>query len=131
MVLVARGPGVTAPYWPIAKPYQPTSDVWSPYVFGCSSVLRVDVDGDGWTPPVGYAARCVEQAGGDFGNLLESLKRYDLPTATFAAELWEKAHGPLTAEQEAQLDAAADQVRSGFEAYRRSRADSFRARAAK
>ena len=47
VVAVATGPGVTAPYWPTAKPYQPTSTHFTPYVLGMSGAVFVDGDGSG------------------------------------------------------------------------------------
>ena len=47
LVAVATGPGVTAPYWPTAKPYQPTSTTFTPYVLGMSGAVFVDADGSG------------------------------------------------------------------------------------
>lgn len=61
---VAIGPGVSAPYWPTAKPYQPDSIEFEPYVFTCTGPLWVDVDGDGrYTPPAGYARQLLADCG--------------------------------------------------------------------
>ena len=60
--LVARGPGVRQPYWPTAKPYQPDSIDFSPYVFSSTGPLRVDVDGDGaFSSAADYASQIVDQ----------------------------------------------------------------------
>ena len=45
LAAVARGPGVTEPFWPIAKPYQPSSPDWQPYVLAISGAVRIDADG--------------------------------------------------------------------------------------
>jgi hypothetical protein len=47
LVVVASGPGVTAPYWPIARPYQPASKAWTPRVIGATNPIWIDGDGDG------------------------------------------------------------------------------------
>jgi hypothetical protein len=47
VVAIATGPGVTVPYWPTAKPYQPTSIEFAPYVIGVSGAVFVDADGNG------------------------------------------------------------------------------------
>ena len=47
LTLVAKGPGIKSPHWPTAKPYQPDSIQFQPYVFSCSGPLRIDADGDG------------------------------------------------------------------------------------
>jgi hypothetical protein len=52
LVAIATGPGVTAPFWPTAKPYQPTSIEFTPYVLGVSGAVFVDTDANGrFTPP--------------------------------------------------------------------------------
>ena len=61
---VAIGQGVTAPYWPTAKPYQPDSIDFEPYVFTCTGPLWVDVDGDDrYTSPLGYAKQLLGECG--------------------------------------------------------------------
>jgi hypothetical protein len=47
LVVVASGPGVTAPFWPIARPYQPASKAWTPRVIGATNPIWIDGDGDG------------------------------------------------------------------------------------
>jgi hypothetical protein len=44
---LAVGAGVEASYWPMAKPYQPTSTVFTPSSLGLSGAVFVDVDGNG------------------------------------------------------------------------------------
>ena len=47
LVAVATGPGVRALYWPISKPYQPTSPVVERRVIGITGAVWIDGDGDG------------------------------------------------------------------------------------
>jgi hypothetical protein len=47
LVAVATGPGVSELYWPIAKPYQPTSPVVRRRVIGVTGAVWLDGDGDG------------------------------------------------------------------------------------
>ena len=47
LVAIATGPGVAAPYWPSAKPYQPVSIDFTSYVLGVSGAAFVDGDGSG------------------------------------------------------------------------------------
>jgi hypothetical protein len=50
--VIASGPPVSAPFWRIPKPYQPTSTAWKPRVIGATNPIRIDADGDGkFTPP--------------------------------------------------------------------------------
>jgi hypothetical protein len=52
LLAVASGPPVTAPFWRIPKPYQPTSTTWNPRVIGATNPIWIDADGDGrFTPP--------------------------------------------------------------------------------
>jgi hypothetical protein len=47
LVAIASGPGVTELYWPIAKPYQPTSTKVNRRMVGASGAVWIDADGDG------------------------------------------------------------------------------------
>ncbi len=47
LVAIATGPGIDGPWWPMAKPYQPTSPEFSTQTFGCSGAVWIDGDGDG------------------------------------------------------------------------------------
>jgi hypothetical protein len=87
VVAVATGPSMTAPYWPTAKPYQPTSTAFTPYVLGMSGAVFVDADGSGtFESARAYAGR--ELAGTtDPRSLAARLGRYDAAVATQAASL--------------------------------------------
>ena len=64
--IVATGPGIQSPHWPTAKPYQPDSIYFTPYVFSCSGPIRVDVDGDGvFSSANAYARRLLKQISSD------------------------------------------------------------------
>jgi len=56
LVAVATGPGITDAYWPTAKPYQPTSPEFTPYVLGVSGAVFVDTDGTGTFESVAHDA---------------------------------------------------------------------------
>ena len=63
LVAVSSGPGVSAPSWAIARPYQPTSRAWTPRVLGIANPIYIDGDADGmWTSPKRYAERLVARA---------------------------------------------------------------------
>jgi hypothetical protein len=88
LVGVASGPGVTAAYWPIAKPYQPTSPVVERRVLGFTGAVWIDGDGDGrWTSPRGYAERLWGKANEQWPQFVGSLGEYDEATAVQAAAL--------------------------------------------
>jgi hypothetical protein len=131
IVAVAMGPGVSGPYWPTAKPYQPTSPEFEPYVLGVSGAIWLDGDGDGrWNSPREYAERLFTEAGGDLTKILAALGNYDAATATQAAHLVRLAGKSLdTDELSRAIDGAAPAVRQGFRAYGDAWRENVRARA--
>ena len=88
LVAIASGPGVTAPYWAIARPYQPTSPEWTPRSFGITNPIDLDGDGDGaWTSPKAYAEATIARVGLAPEALLPALGAYDEAIAAQAAGL--------------------------------------------
>jgi hypothetical protein len=88
LVAIATGPGVTAPYWEISRPYQPTSKAVNPRVIGSTNPVWIDGDGDGkFTAARAYAAAMVERSGGDAGKLQSALAGYDEAVALHASDL--------------------------------------------
>lgn len=86
LVLVATGPGVTAPYWPIGRPYQPTSPDWKSYVLGVSGAVKLDADGSGtFESSREYAQRIFKAEAGNYDNVVKALENYDEATASQAA----------------------------------------------
>jgi hypothetical protein len=119
LVAVASGPGVTAPFWAIPRPYQPTSRVWTPRVLGIANPIYLDGDGDAaWTSPKGYADRLIGRAGTEAAQIVPALVPYDEAVASQAAELCQAAGrdvgGPEFARR---LATAAEPVRRGFAAF--------------
>lgn len=47
LVAVASGPGTVEAFWPIPRPYQPTSPVFEARVIGSTNPVWIDGDGDG------------------------------------------------------------------------------------
>jgi hypothetical protein len=88
LVAVASGPGVRELYWPIAKPYQPTSPQVIRRVIGSTGAVWIDGDADGKrTSAHAYAQRLVKAAGSDAARLVQMLADYDEAVAAQAAEL--------------------------------------------
>lgn len=86
LTAIATGPGVTAPYWPTAKPYQPTSIDFTPYVLGLSGAIFVDTDGSGkFESAFEYARREVSAT--SQASLVKRLASYDTAVAIQAASL--------------------------------------------
>jgi hypothetical protein len=99
LVAIASGPGITAPYWPVAPPYQPASSVWTPRMIGSTNPIRVDADADGvYTSPRAYAESIWRRYGSDPSGLLRTLGKYDGAVAEQAASFL-KASGHDPAEQ--------------------------------
>jgi hypothetical protein len=83
LVVIATGPGVTAPYWEIPRPYQPTSKSFTPRVIGSTNPIWLDADGDGqFESAFGYASKLTKQHGKDRSALRRALKDYDQAVAT-------------------------------------------------
>lgn len=117
LVVVALGPGVSKPYWPTAKPYQPDSPNWTSYTLGATGAVYIDADGSaGYTNPRAYALELVGKASGDFERLAELLADYDEATAVQAvAELHQR--GELTDSAVTKLLGASAPVRAAVARY--------------
>jgi hypothetical protein len=88
LVAIATGPGVTAPYWEISRPYQPTSKVFNSRVIGSTNPIWIDADGDGrFTAARVYAAGIVQRSVGDAAKRRAALAGYDEAVALHAADL--------------------------------------------
>jgi hypothetical protein len=88
LVAVATGPGVLQPFWEVRKPYQPTSDVWTPMVIGISGALWIDGDSDGKrSAPLLYATRLIEDNPNDMRTLVRRLSDYDASIVLHSLEL--------------------------------------------
>jgi hypothetical protein len=121
LVAVAIGPGVQKPFWPTAKPYQPASPEWQPYVLGVTGAVRVDADGSGrFDSAYDYAAGIVTGADGDVAKVIAELGGYDLATAEQAASLL-RARDPehFASTASAALAGASLQVKEGFQTFQR------------
>jgi len=119
LVAIATGPGIDGPYWKTAKPYQPTSPEWTPYVVGASGAVWIDADGDKRkTAAHGYAQRLVAEAKGDLAKLVAELADFDQAVAAQAAHLFAPTGEALrTPAARAILESASPQTRAGFRAY--------------
>lgn len=120
LVAIASGPGITQPYWPIPRPYQPVRGDWDPRVIGSTSPILVDGDGDGrYSSPADYARRVLEAHADDPQQLTAALAPYDEATAVQAASQcrWRRIDLNAPAFRRA-VDTAAPHVRHGFIAYR-------------
>jgi hypothetical protein len=119
LVAIATGPGITAPYWAIPKPYQPTSRVWAPRVIGATNPVWIDADGDGaYTSPRGYATSLLARFGPDPTNLVPALASFDQSVAAQAAsQCFASGHDLQTDRWQRQLQSAPASTRHGFAAF--------------
>jgi hypothetical protein len=131
LVAIATGPGIREPYWPTAKPYQPTSPEWAPMVLGVSGAIWIDGDGDGRrTSAREYAERAFAAAGGDLEKLVTELAKFDAATAAQAAHLVRLSGRKLDSDEvQLALRGAAEQVQRGFGEYGEAWRENERARA--
>ena len=125
LVAIATGPGVAAPYWPTAKPYQPTSIEFTPYVLGLSGAVFVDADRSGTFDSAYEYARREVSATHDM-PLEMRLGSYDAAVATQAASLLRAQEpGNFEPRLRAMILGApphvADGLRAYLEAWRESR----------
>ena len=118
LVAIATGPGVTAPYWPTAKPYQPTSIEFTGYVLGLSGVVFVDTNGDGRFDSALDYARSEVAAAKDVAALIVRLASYDTAVAIQAASVLRARDGAgFESTVRSVLEAAPPHVANGFTAY--------------
>ena len=119
LVALATGPEVTAPFWAIPKPYQPTSPKWTGRVLAATNPIWLDADGDGrFTAARGYARQLVERHGTNPQNLLPALARFDEATAAQAASLCVAGGVDINSDSfRRALDSAEGSVRRGFESF--------------
>ena len=118
LVAVATGPGIAAPYWPTAKPYQPTSIEFTSYVLGLSGAVFVDADGRGKFESAFEYARREVAADGDGRSLVTRLGSYDTAVAAQAASVL-RARDPGGFERtlRSMMSSAPAHVAVGLEAY--------------
>lgn len=119
LVAIATGPGITQPYWPTAKPYQPTSIEWKGYVLGATGAVWIDADRSGrFDSAFDYASRIVGPEGADIAAVVRKLADYDEAVAAQAAGiLCQRSPERFGREFPAALKDAAPATRRGFEAF--------------
>lgn len=119
LVAIASGPPVTAPFWSLAKPYQPSSRVWEPRVIGATNPIWLDGDGDGtYTAPRTYAKALLVSTGNEPNKLIAELASFDEVVAEQAASLFQASGRDVRAAEFSEaLRKASPNVRRGFANY--------------
>lgn len=124
LVAMATGPGVTAPYWAIPRPYQPSSPEWHGRVIASTNPIWLDADGDGkFSAARDYARRLLAETGGDPGKLILALNGYDEAVSVQAASLAAVGGRRLDSPEFSEpLKAADEHVRRGVRSFARATA---------
>jgi hypothetical protein len=119
LIAVASGPGVREQYWPLSRPYQPSTPLWNPRVFGITNPVWIDADGDGaFTAPRALAAKVVTEHDKDLAALTAELAHFDEAVATQAASLLQDRGTDVRSPAVSRaLQGAAEPVRRGFAAF--------------
>jgi hypothetical protein len=119
LIALATGPEVTAPFWAIPKPYQPTSPKWTGRVIAATNPVWLDADGDGrFTAARVYARKLIGRSVKNPKTLLSKLGRFDEATAAQAGSLCAAAGADINSAAFRQaLASAAESVRRGFESF--------------
>ena len=117
LVAIAEGPGDGMPYWPIAKPYQPSSPDWQPRVLGSTGAVWIDSDRNGKRNSANdYAADIMNTSHGDINKVVAQLKSFDEAVAMqVAAMLWKEGKTLTSNEISNSLKRAAPATKLGFE----------------
>jgi len=119
LVAIATGPAVTAPYWAIPRPYQPSSSHWEGRVIGSTNPVWLDADNDHrFTPAREYAQRLVEEHGAKPAEVLHALSSFDAAVAIQVVSLLHAAGVKLDEPDLLRHVASAPaHVRYAFQAY--------------
>jgi len=118
LTALAVGPGISSPHWPTAKPYQPTSESFTPYTLAATAPVYIDADNDRqFTSPRKYADQLLKDAP-DLAALPKALWTYDQAVAAQAADLYRLAHpGEWQAQLRIGAQSASPHIRQAWTAY--------------
>lgn len=119
LIAIATGPGITASYWPTAKPYQPTSQIFEPKIVGCSGAVWIDADNNKMkTTAFDYANKIYAKNKGNITAIINELKNYDEAIAIQVASIYQSNGNSISLiECKAALKNAADKTKNAFQKY--------------
>ena len=117
LVAIAEGPGDIGPYWPIAKPYQPSSTDWTPRLIGSTGAVWIDADNNKRRDAAyEYAKTIIHSSKGDIYKTINLLTDYDAAVAAQVAGLLWQGKTDLNSHQvQEALEHAHQQTKDGFE----------------
>jgi hypothetical protein len=105
------------PYWPIAKPYQPSSPDWQLRILGSTGAVWIDADRNGKRNSANdYAVAIMNASHGDIDKIIKKLISFDEAVAMqVAALLWKEGKTLTSNEISNSLKRAAPATKLGFE----------------
>lgn len=117
LVAIAEGPGEGMPWWPIAKPYQPSSPDWRPRVMGSTGAVWIDADKNGKrNSAYDYANEILSSTKGEINQIVKSLTAYDEAVAIqLFALLWKNGKDLTSHEFSEAIKQAAPATKAGFD----------------
>lgn len=78
LVAIANGPGVTAAFWEIPRPYQPSTKTFTSRVIGSTNPIWIDADGDGhFSSAHAIAQSLIKRLGHDPEKLKAAALQHD------------------------------------------------------
>jgi hypothetical protein len=119
IVCIALGPGVRSLHWPIAKPYQEDSPVWTPLNFGMTGAVWYDGNNDGKRNPAREIAQSLwKTSNRKPEQFVKQLEDYDRAICLQAAEIVHQAGHDLQGTQiRGWLDQANPRISRAFRDY--------------
>jgi hypothetical protein len=117
LVAIAEGSGEGMPWWPIAKPYQPSSPDWHPRVIGSTGAVWIDADKNGKrNSAYDYAKEILSSSKGEINQIVKSLTPYDEAVAIqLFTLLWKNGKDLTSIEFSQAIKRAAPATKAGFD----------------
>ena len=117
LVAIAEGPDQGMPWWPVAKPYQPSSPHWTPKLIGSTGAVWIDGDKNGRrNSAYDYAKEIVESSRDDAGKVIRNLSSFDEAVAMQAAALlWKNGKDLASRDVQRAVKGASEEARAGIE----------------
>ncbi|MEJ1238305.1 CehA/McbA family metallohydrolase [Chryseolinea sp. T2] len=113
---IVQGQAGDVPFWPIARPYQPSGPDWTPRFYAGTGAVWVDSNGNGGQESAfDYATRLLSQYSSDMDGLFKRLDFFDEAVASqVASMLWKKGQDLSSDKIQSALSRSGDHVRRGF-----------------